>query len=262
MAKIEISLQERRLIQLKMLDEFHAFCESNNLRYSLAFGTLIGAIRHKGFIPWDDDVDIMMPLPDMIKLKESLVSKTIKYCDVDTEKHFEYAFSRLAYNETYSKRGITFKSYGVNIDLYPVFNVPDSNQESYTYFERGRKLLKKRLLYIGVRNRIISKLPVSTIPGFDHVVRRYRDYMLFNNCPYGTTNHYFVFGGSLDKKEREACIFDFDPFKEIIKIDFEGHQYNATSRYHNFLTQCYGDYMQLPPEEKRKTHHKFKVYWK
>ena len=66
----EITLEERKQIQLRMLIEIDAFCRKHNIRYSLAYGTLIGAIRHKGFIPWDDDVDIMMPLPDMLRFKE------------------------------------------------------------------------------------------------------------------------------------------------------------------------------------------------
>ena len=65
----QISLEEKKSIQLEMLKEIDAFCRNNNIKYSLAFGTLIGAVRHKGFIPWDDDVDIMMPLPDMLRFR-------------------------------------------------------------------------------------------------------------------------------------------------------------------------------------------------
>ena len=65
--KKPISIEERKVVQLEMLKEINSFCKANNIRYSLAFGTLLGAVRHKGFIPWDDDVDIMMPLPDMLR---------------------------------------------------------------------------------------------------------------------------------------------------------------------------------------------------
>ena len=123
MKKQAIALDERKKIQLEMLKEIDAFCRTNDIRYSLAFGTLLGAIRHKGFIPWDDDVDIMMPLPDMFKFKRLFYSNNLKYCDVDTENHYDFPFSRIAYKPTYRQRGLIFQSYGVCIDLYPVISI-------------------------------------------------------------------------------------------------------------------------------------------
>ena len=103
MKKKEITFEERKTIQLEMLKEIDAFCKENKIRYSLAFGTLLGAVRHKGFIPWDDDVDIIMPLPDMLKLKETFRSESIEYCDGETSKYYSYAFSRLVNKKTYRK---------------------------------------------------------------------------------------------------------------------------------------------------------------
>ena len=260
--KREILLEERRRIQLDMLEEFQEFCEKKGIKYSLAYGTLIGAIRHKGYIPWDDDVDIMMPLPDMQRLKNEFISDNVKYCDIDTEKHFEYGFSRLACKKTFGKAGVSFKSYGVNIDVYPVLSVADTLEERDEYFEKGRLLLNKRLKYIKWRGLAMSYLPISTIPGFDRSVREYRDYMMQNSYPYGATNHFFVYGGDLSKKERELCTYDFDLFDGLIKVDFEGFKLNAIERYHEYLTYYYGDYMQLPPEEDRIPYHGGRYFWK
>ena len=100
-----LSQAEIRNIQLNMLDEIDAFCRTEGIRYSMAFGTLLGAIRHKGYIPWDDDMDIIMPLPDMQVFKKKFKSKDLKYLDIDTCKHFEYHFSRIGYEPTYCKTG-------------------------------------------------------------------------------------------------------------------------------------------------------------
>ena len=124
MKKTPITLEDRRQIQLEMLDEIDEFCRVHNLRYSLAFGTLLGAIRHKGYIPWDDDVDIIMPLHDMLQFKKEFKSKKLKYCDIDTEPDYEYSFSRICYLPTYSKKGLIVESYGISIDLYPVVGLP------------------------------------------------------------------------------------------------------------------------------------------
>ena len=102
----EITFEERKKVHLEMLIEIEKFCRANNIRYTLAYGTLIGAIRHKGFIPWDDDVDIMMPLPDMLRFKEIFKSKTMCYCDVDTSDKYPYAFFFIADTRTHSKESM------------------------------------------------------------------------------------------------------------------------------------------------------------
>ena len=99
--KKEINLEERKSLQLAMLKEIDAFCKKNGLRYSLAFGTLLGAIRHKGFIPWDDDLDIMMPVEDIIKFKAIFNYDKLKFCDVDTEKYYDLDFPRISHKRTY-----------------------------------------------------------------------------------------------------------------------------------------------------------------
>ena len=143
--------KEVKQIQLEMLDEIDAFCRQNNIRYSLAFGTLLGAVRHKGYIPWDDDVDIIMPLPDMLRFKKIFQSDKLQYCDIDTTLHYEYHFSRICYKQTFSKRGWASKSYGINIDLYPVVGLPSSIEEVDAFFKsiesKYRHYYDKRLLW-------------------------------------------------------------------------------------------------------------------
>lgn len=253
--KEEISLNERKIIQLEMLDNLQKFCDNNEISYSLAYGTLIGAIRHKGYIPWDDDVDIMIPLPDLYRLKNEMCIPNIKYCDIDTEPHYQFGFSRLADRRTFSRAGLKFKGYGVNIDVYPVINVPDIEDERDAYFDKGKELLDKRLRFIRWRGLAMKYFPINTIPGFDNVVRDYRDYIINNACQYNSTSHYFVFGGDLTKKERDLCTYDFNLFEKVIKVEFEGLKLNVIARYHDFLSYYYGDYMQLPPEEERIPYH-------
>ena len=101
-----LKVSEIKEIQLEMLDEVDSFCRKNSIKYSLAFGTLLGAIRHKGYIPWDDDMDIVMPLPDMLRFKKEFRSKLLKYCDIETEPNYEFSFSRITYTPTYSRKGL------------------------------------------------------------------------------------------------------------------------------------------------------------
>lgn len=260
--KKEISLEERKQIQLKMLQEIHEFCSSHGIRYSLAYGTLIGAIRHKGFIPWDDDVDIMMPLPDMLKFKREFTSNQLKYLDVDTEKHFCYGFSRIGYNPTYRKIGIIGNEYGINIDLYIVISVPDDKIDRLYFFKEGSRLFNRRMFYMKWNGRLMKCLPHCTIPGYDNVMKEYRDYLLFNSIQYGSSSLYYVIGGPLNPKEIDMCTYNYDLFSSLIEVDFEYLKLCSISCYHDFLTHYYGDYMELPPEEQRHPYHSGHYYWK
>jgi len=256
----EISLQEIKLIQLDMLQEIHDFCMSNGIRYSLAFGTLLGAIRHKGYIPWDDDVDLIMPLPDMLLFKKKFDSKNIKYCDVDTEKHYDLNFSRLSYIPTYRKIGKIAKSYGVNIDLYPVVALPDSDKEQEDYFKIASEFQERRHSFLKWRDRFISRFPVKTIPGFDRAMRNCRNHMLFNTPQYGETGVYYIVAIPLQKKDK--VIYHRDLFSELSIVSFENRQFQIISCYEIFLKQMYGDYMQLPPESERQPYHGGNYFWK
>ena len=254
-----ISLEERKAVQLEMLKEIDSFCRENDIKYSLAFGTLLGAIRHKGFIPWDDDVDIMMPLPDMLRFKELFHSDRLKYCDVDTAKHFEYGFSRIANVKTYNKRGLTVRDYGICIDLYPLVSVPSEPKDNDLFFERASELNKRRFFFMKWNSRIIRVLPVESIPGLDGSIKRYRDFIL-NTDLFGKTGKYYIVAGPLELRDKMS--YEFNLFDNMIEVVFEGNYFKAIAEYDHFLSLRYGDYMQLPPEDQRHPYHSGLFYWK
>lgn len=252
----EITLEERKQIQLRMLIEIDAFCRKHNIRYSLAYGTLIGAIRHKGFIPWDDDVDIMMPLPDMLRFKELFKSETMCYCDVDTDKRYKYAFSRIANTQTYNKNGLISTSYGICIDLYPVLGLPLSIEGIEQFFKKGERELNRRLRIIRLVDLVKRVLPVTYVNGFNEAMKRYRDFLF--QYPYERTKYFFTNGGELEMRN----VHEFDLFEECTEVLFEGHKFMSIARYDDYLRHFYGDYMQLPPEDQRVPYHGGHYYWK
>lgn len=261
MKKTPISLEERKRIQLGMLVEIDAFCRANNIKYMLAFGTLLGAIRHKGYIPWDDDVDICMPLDDMLRFKREFKSDKLKYCDVDTEKYYEYIFSRVSYKPTYNKSGLVCTSYGVNIDLYPILEVRSSMEENLKIVESLRPIYKKRWSKVKRRRKYTSFLPISTICGFESTLKRCRD-EFFGSFSHKGGGSYYCICGPLSRITRH--IYDYDLFAEMTEVDFEGYKMMAPASYHRYLTFHYGDYMQYPPEEERHPYHNHRgeYYWR
>ena len=257
--QLPIPFEERKIIQLNMLKEIDFFCKNQNIKYSLAFGTLLGAVRHKGFIPWDDDVDIMMPLEDMLKFKELFKSENMRYCDVDTEPYYEWPFSRIAHNNTYNKIGIVAKGYGISIDLYPVIIIPEENSKREKFFHNAINFQQKRYKYIKWCRRIVKYFPIKTIPGFKEANVKFRDYLLNTNIKLHDGLYFIVAGTS---KRIEKYIFNTNLFNQVIDIEFENLKFCSIKNYDHYLTKIYGDYMTPPPPDKRIPYHGGCYYWK
>ncbi len=247
---------DRRRIQLDMLKEIDGFCRMHQIRCSLSNGTLLGAIRHGGYIPWDDDVDIVMPLPDMLRFKENFVSETLKYCDIDTERHYEFPFPRIVYQPTFSRKGPFLKSYGVSIDLYPVLGLPKSKDEVNRFFEELKEMRKARKRMLKWFRRAQRYLSLSTIPGFDASVRRFKDRVF--SFPYEDSHYLFHYGGDI----KWSKVFEEDLFEDMTELSFEGEKFRTFSKYDYYLSHVYGNYMQLPPENQRHPYHLGDYYWK
>ena len=128
----EMTLQEVQNVSLEILKDVHAFCESHNIRYSLAYGTLIGAIRHKGFIPWDDDVDIIIPRPDFERFCQEFQSaKGYKLYRPGDPENF-MVFARVCDNErtlVKTNRPWSTERTGIWIDIFPFEGLPNDENE-------------------------------------------------------------------------------------------------------------------------------------
>ena len=256
MSKRKVTREEQKQIWLSMLKEIDSFCRDHNLKYSLAYGTLIGAIRHKGFIPWDDDVDIMMPEPDIEILKKELKSDTIGFIDVDTERYYNSSFPKICYKPTFRKYGVALNTYGVSIDLYPVVGLTSEKNEQEKFIEKGTKIRKRVTSLYNLRNRIIRWFPIKSIPFFASSLRMLRNHV--HQYPYDNSKYFFVHGGPVEWDE----VYDYDLFETMTEVEFEGDKYMSIACYDKYLRAYYGDYMQLPPEDQRHPYHGGSFYWK
>lgn len=267
----EVPFEDIRRIQLGILNALADFCEAHGLRYYLSGGTLLGAVRHKGYIPWDDDIDINMPRPDCDRLFELTGGRLGEHYEIaafDGPISHPSPFLR-AYDVRYLLRQEDMhgnpRSYAnVCIDIFPIEGLPASKRKSDIYYSVAKCLINLRLVaynkrpaaYFGWRKYLRKAATVpARLVGWKNwarlVCRHARKYDYDKSDYVGVaTCHIHTF---TERLPREA-------YGEAVYLPFEGRQYRAPQDWNMYLTQIYGDYMKLPPEEKRVRRHHYRVF--
>lgn len=259
----KILLSEQKVIMVNILDAVVSFCEKNNLRYFLAYGTTIGAVRHNGFIPWDDDIDICMPRPDYEYLLNNfdLCDSPFKTISLYNNQDFDVPFAKVHDTRTIIiEHKYHNSNYGVYIDVFPIDGFKSEWQIQACWLLRKMLNCKKAALGQGrgtikdtairISKLILSPFSVRNIILLMNKIGIIKDYdqSKYVECFYSTTT----------KKEKFLKSV-FDNYKLQY---FEGKQYKIPADYDTYLRQQYGDYMKLPPIEKQVSHHDSEAWWK
>lgn len=270
MKRIE-TIEELKSIQLNNLLAFHQFCETNHIKYSLAAGSLIGAVRHNGFIPWDDDIDVYLLREDFNKLialfPEMYAGKYI-FVSMERNKNWNRAYGILYDSRTLKieETRDQFQGMGVAIDIFPIDDVPDDFSQWSRYnktrmFLRNVFIMKRLTLSSNrslLKNLFILFSRVLLLPfSYRFLARSMNRYSQLNN-EKGYSHVYENCLGVYNSKNA----WQKKDFDTVIDTSFEGHIVKIMSGYDDYLTTVYGDYMQLPPIEKRVTHHAFEAWLK
>lgn len=258
--RMKNELDELRSELLKIMSFFHDFCEENNLKYFLVGGTLLGAVRHKGFIPWDDDIDVVMPRKDyeiFLKLNNK-IHQPFKLCHNSINKEYNHPFAKLVNsnmkieNDTY----IPFLS-GVWIDVFPL----DKTFEN-AYFQKLHFTLVKyvRILLavkVGAFNKVHKPSVRFKLVKMAHFFLKIAPRSFFNfmfkllelgpdKLCKENSNYANLYGAWGCKEVAPISIFD-----DRKLYDFEKYKFWSIKDAHYWLSKVYGDYMILPPESEQ-----------
>lgn len=269
----KIELNELKRIEFQLLMQFKKVCDNNNYNYSLLAGTLLGAVRHKGFIPWDDDIDVMMPRNDYNKFEEYCISNKLPFVLLSnkTEAKYGYLHSKIYNPNTFTEELITdrynLKS-GVFIDIFIYDGFGNEKKESKKNYKKSallRELLvasnwkkyKKSKTHSWVYEPIRFILFVlSRCFSFKWLIKKIQ--LKYSKFSFEKS----LFVGNLSSDSREKSIIERSNFDSYVELEFEGEKFKAFKGYEIYLRTMYGDYMKLPPLEKRVSHHTFDAYWK
>lgn len=252
-------------IQIEILDVVTDFCDKNNIKYGLYAGTLLGAVRHKGYIPWDDDIDIVMLREDYDKFMAlfNLSNERYRFMCIENNKNCHVPFGKvLDTNTVLYEPDIEGDKLAVNIDIFIYDNAPDNDKQAQKMFDT-RDYLRSRISYtnsscINNEDSIIKKAMKKLLKLYFTMLGRERILlkMVKNSKKYANKDKKKV--GSFTEFSRVVC--DKDIFGDFVYLEFEGKMYKAPVGWDKLLTALYADYMTLPPKEKQVTHHSFVAY--
>lgn len=255
------NLKKLQEIEIEIIKYFDKVCDENNLKYYLAYGSLLGAVRHGGFIPWDDDVDMHMLGKDYLKLVEILrnnLDKKYFFQSLETEKNYYLLWNKIRLNNTiFIEKGWEDNKIhqGISLDIFPLIDYPD-NEKDKKKIDRMFKITKlmidnnmkvnKNYDSYGFSGKILSKL-------FKFIPQSIRNKKIIKNiqflCNYESSSEYYfsLIRGTTKKYSKSS-------FKDIKKIKFEDANFSAPVESEKYLTEVYGDYMKLPDEKDRVGH--------
>lgn len=264
-----IDTDELKTIQLDVLQAVDKFCTENGIVYSMACGTLLGAVRHKGYIPWDDDIDIYLLRKDYNRLVKSFPKAYLgryELASLERDSQWTRPYAKAFDNKTQIIENSTDNiQIGINIDVYPIDDVPD-DERLWLKYDRRRRFFQRidvvKSIRISSRRDILKntallvmKLPICFLSR-RHTARFLSWYSQKNNNK-GYTSVFECVQGLLQKHKFNKVLFS-----STVRMSFEDRSFMAFQDYDSYLRNAYGDYMQLPPEEKRISHHDFEACWK
>lgn len=260
----ELECKEIQDIGLEIIHCIDRFAKENKIRYYMAGGTLLGAVRHQGYIPWDDDVDLMMPRPDYEQFIRSFHMGRFCVSSCETDSDYNTPFARVWDPNTSLTFSTKEKTIGVFVDIFPIDGYPQNEIISHLHLYRI-KIIRSMISAV-IRQKYYENEKFIIIKRLLHKVLKHDGNYYCNRLTKVALKYSFDSSAYVGVTTTLHHLFrernSKDIFNETVFLPFEDMMLPAPVGYKTYLEKLYGNYMQLPPEDKRKTEHLFRAYRK
>lgn len=266
----ELSFQDIQIESNNILKFINETCNKYGINFFLGFGTALGAVRHNGFIPWDDDIDILMFRSDYEHFKAVMRSEKGRYrlADIEEDEKYYLLMPKVYDTMTFSEWPVSNVpyDYGVWVDIFIIDEVSENRKKQLRLSHRLNRIQKwyNISIYKTKRQNSIKSMIRSFLDSWPKlfgprffVKRLYANLKKESVESNVVANMIFV-----PKNNREKYMFNKDIFGNGKNVEFEGVAYKVPERVEEYLTMLYDDYMQLPPIEERISHHSYKLYYR
>ena len=262
-----IGVEALKVLQMDVLQVLADFCTAHGIPYSLACGTMLGAVRHKGYIPWDDDIDIYLLRNDYDRLMREFPAeyRNVRIAALERTPRWDKPYAK-----AYDARTVMVEHnrsrmrIGVNLDIFPLDAVPDE-EAAWRRYDRRRRfwqtLFQLKMTCPDARrtagkNATIRLAHILLFPVSAHRFARFLDRYARRFAGKDTEYVFECAMGLIMKDRFRRAVCD-----DLSDYSFEDRVFKGFTHSDAYLTSAYGDYRSLPPEEKRVSHHVFKAWW-
>ena len=261
-----ISDEDYKKLLVDMMDSIDSFCKNTGIRYYMLGGTMLGAVRHEGFIPWDDDIDIGMLRSDYDKFCREYKDRNYQVISILNNDKYYLPAAKVIDTRTCLRENINQAiDIGAYIDIFPLDYVEQNSKGGFDYFQKRkirRNIESLKKICISKNRKLWKNITII----FAHLLcwksvhsiavndEKRAKQMSFDKKTKWIANYHGAW------KEKE--IMPSEIFDEVEEYKFCGRYYKGVKNYDEYLTRMYGKYMELPPVEKRITHHEYDVRWK
>lgn len=281
----EIDFADIKQLALNILKDVAEFCDHHDIKYALAYGTMLGAVRHKGFIPWDDDIDIMMSREDYNRFIQLYNDSNSRYkvFSIETDNTYTYTMAKVFDQDTLMIDNTLWRNFdkaGAFVDIFPIDGLPESRSEQQSIF-RHQQLLN--LLFHGssmkftFSNRYVdSKGKFASLKGYIRTFLKFGAISLMHFLPttylikkinldaqqylYADSKYVSILVDCASGNKREVYLKQL--FDDRVRYKFEDTEFWGVADSDFYLKHLFNNYMEAPPEDRRVPHHNYKIYWR